>query len=188
MGRLVYLMNVSLDGFVETADHSLDWTTVDEETHRWFNDRTRDADALVYGRRLYELMAGYWPTAESDPTATDYMLDYARAWNATPKIVFSSTLREVVSNCRLVRGDAVDELTRIRDDFSGDLAIGGPTLAAAFVERGLIDRYDLVVHPVALGAGTPFFPKLETPLRLRLVDTHTFSNGAVHLGYEPIRE
>jgi dihydrofolate reductase len=188
MGRLVYLMNVSLDGFVETLDHSLAWTTVDEELHRWFGDRIRAADALVYGRRLYEGMAGHWPTAASDPTATDYMLDYARAWNATPKIVFSSTLSEVIANSRLVRGDAVDELTRIRDEFSGDLEIGGPTLARAFVERGLIDRYDVVVHPVALGAGTPFFPKLDTPLRLRRVANHEFTNGAVHLGYEPIRD
>lgn len=188
MGRLVYLMNVSLDGFVETPDHSLDWTNVDEEVHRWFTDRTREADALVYGRRLYEVMAAYWPTAESDPAATDYMLDYARAWNATPKIVFSSTLSEVVSNCRLVRGDPVEELTRIRDEFSGDLEIGGPTLARAFVERGLIDRYDVVVHPVVLGAGTPFFPKLDTPLRLRLVATRPFASGAVYLGYEPIRD
>jgi dihydrofolate reductase len=188
MGRLVYLMNVSLDGFVETPDHSLDWTNVDEEVHRWFSDRVREAGALVYGRRLYEVMAAYWPTAESDPTATDYMLEFARVWNPKPKIVFSSTLPEVDWNSRLVRGDPVEELSRVRDEFQGDLEIGGPTLARTFVERGLIDRYDLVVHPVVLGAGTPFFPKLDSPLRLRLVATHTFANGAVHLGYEPIRE
>lgn len=188
MGRLVYAMNVSLDGFVETLDHSLEWATVDEEVHRWWGDRTREAGALVYGRRVYEGMAAYWPTAESDPAATDYMLDYARTWNATPKIVFSSTLSDVISNCRLVRGNPVEELTRIRDQYSGDLAIAGPTLARVFVERGLIDRYDVVVHPVALGAGTPFIPKLDTPLRLRLAATRTFANGSVHLGYEPIRD
>lgn len=188
MGRLVYLMNVSLDGYVETPDHSLDWTSVDAETHRWFSDRVREAGALVYGRRLYEVMAAYWPTAESDPTATDYMVEFARVWNPKPKIVFSSTLPEVGWNSRLVRGDPVEELSRVRDEFQGDLEIGGPTLARAFVERGLIDRYDLVVHPAVLGAGTPFFPKLDSPLRLRLVATHPFANGAVHLGYEPIRE
>jgi dihydrofolate reductase len=188
MGRLVYLMNVSLDGFVEAPDGSLDWGTVDEEIHRWFNERTRRSDVLVYGRRLYETMSGYWPTAESDSAATDYMLDFARAWNATPKIVFSSTLPEVIANCRLVRGDPVEELIRIRDDYSGDLAIGGPTLARAFIERGLIDLYEMVVHPVVLSAGKPFFPPLETPLRLRLVATRPFASGAVYLGYEPIRE
>ena len=187
MGRFVYLMNVSFDGFVETPDHSLDWANVDEKVHRWFSDRVREAGALVYGRRLYEVMAAYWPTAESDPAATDYMVEFARVWNPKPKIVFSSTLPEVGWNSRLVRGDPVEELSRVRDEFEGDLEIGGPTLARAFVERGLIDRYDLVVHPVVLGAGTPFFPKLDSPLRLRLVATHTFANGAVHMGYEPIR-
>src|SRR5262245_66309351 len=102
MGRLVYLMNVSLDGYVETVDQDLSWGSVDEEVHRWFADRTREASALVYGRRLYEVMAAYWPTAETDPAATEAMLEFARAWNATPKIVFSSTLLAVGPNCRLV--------------------------------------------------------------------------------------
>ena len=65
MGKLIYLMNVSLDGFVETPDHSLDWTIVDDESHSWFNDQIRSVSATLYGRRLYELMAAYWPTAAS---------------------------------------------------------------------------------------------------------------------------
>ena len=69
MGKLIYAMNVSLDGFVETPDHSLDWANVDQELHTWFNDRTREIDASIYGRRMYELMADYWPTADSDPSA-----------------------------------------------------------------------------------------------------------------------
>jgi dihydrofolate reductase len=89
MGKLVYLMNVSLDGYVETPDHSLDWATVDEEIHCWFNDRSRETDAFLYGRRLYEVMNAFWPTAESLPSAPDYIVDFARVWNATPKIVFS---------------------------------------------------------------------------------------------------
>ena len=186
MGRLVYLMNVSLDGYVETPDHGLDWSSVDEETHQWFADRTDEAAALVYGRRLYEGMAGHWPMAESNPATPDFMRPFATAWNATPKIVFSSTLSEVIPNCRLVRGDPVEELTRIRDQYDGDMHIGGPTLARAFVERGLIDRYDMVVHPAVIGAGTPYFPP-RTTLRLRLVATHAFGNGVVHLRYEPIR-
>jgi dihydrofolate reductase len=188
MGGLVYLMNVSVDGFVETRDHSLEWANVDEEVHRWFSDRSREAGAFVYGRRLYELMAAYWPTAESDPAATDYMLDFARIWNPKPKIVISSTLESVNWNSRLVRGDPVDEVLRARNEFEGDLHIGGPTLARAFVERGLIDRFDLVVHPAVLGGGTPYFPELDTPRRLRLAATRTFANGNVYLGYEPVRD
>src|SRR5664279_5883806 len=92
MGKLVYLMNVSLDGYVETPDHSLDWTVVDEELHRWFNDRSRETDAFLYGRRLYEVMNAFWPTAESLPSVPDYIVDFARVWN-----------------CLLYTSDAADE-------------------------------------------------------------------------------
>jgi dihydrofolate reductase len=184
MGRLIYLLNVSLDGYVETPDHGLDWTVVDEELHTWFNEQLRAVDASLYGRRLYELMAAYWPTAESDPAATPAMRDFARIWNEKPKIVFSRTLDRVEWNSRLVSGDVAEILERLRSDFPGDLEVGGPTLAAEFIRRGLVDEYRLVVHPVILGAGTPFFPDLERPVGLRLVETRTFGSGAVYLGYE----
>ena len=84
MGRLIYSLNVSLDGFVETVDRRLDWATVDDELHAWFNDQARSLDASHYGRRMWELMAGYWPTAESDPAATKATREFARIWRATP--------------------------------------------------------------------------------------------------------
>jgi dihydrofolate reductase len=132
---------------------------------------------------MYELMAAYWPTAGSDPTATEAELDFARIWIETPKIVFSSTLPSVEWNSRLVRGDVGDELARLRTEFDGDLDVGGPTLASAFIRRGLVDEYRLLVHPVILGAGTPFFPQLETPIRLRLTETRRFESGVTHLSY-----
>jgi dihydrofolate reductase len=185
MGKLIYSMNVSLDGFVEAPDHSPDWVPIDEEVHRWFTELNREADAFIYGRRLYEVMAAYWPTAESDPAAIDFTLDYARMWNSKPKIVFSTTLTKVEWNSRLVRGDVAEELARLRTEFDGDLDLGGPTLAAEFIRRGLVDEYRLVVHPVILGAGTPFFPPLDTRLRLRRTETHQFASGAMLLGYVP---
>ncbi len=184
MSKVVYMMNVSLDGFVETPDHGLDWGTIDDEIHGWFNDRVREADAFLYGRRMYEVMAGYWPTAESDPEATPVMLEFARIWNATPKVVFSSSLERVEWNSRLVSGDVGEVLGRLREEFPGELQLGGPTLASAFVERGLIDEYRLLVHPVAIGAGTPFFPPLAAPVPLRLMETRTFASGVVLLRYD----
>ena len=183
MGKLIYMLNVSLDGYVETPDHSLDWTVVDDELHSWFNDQTRQLDASLYGRRLYELMAAYWPTAESDPSTTETEREFARLWNAMPKIVFSSTLESVEWNSRLVRGDIDEELARLRTEFDGDLDVGGATLASAFIRRGLVDEYRLVVHPVILGAGTPFWPKLDAPIPLQLTDTHRFASGVLYLGY-----
>lgn len=136
---------------------------------------------------MYELMTAYWPTAEADPAATPVEREYARIWSATPKVVFSSTLSTVGWNSRLVRGDVGGELARLRNEFEGDLDIGGATLAAAFIRRGLVDEYRLVVHPVVLGAGTPYFPPLESPLPLRLTETRTFASGSVYLGYAAIR-
>jgi dihydrofolate reductase len=183
MGKLIYSLNVSLDGYVETPDHSLDWALVDDELHTWFNDRVRELDASLYGRRMYELMAAYWPTAEADPSATPAMRDFARIWKPMPKIVFSSTLDRVDWNSRLVRGDVGDELARLRTEFDGDLDVGGPTLASAFIRRGLVDEYRLLVHPVVLGTGTPFFPALDAPLHLRLTETWRFGSGVTLLRY-----
>jgi dihydrofolate reductase len=185
MGKLIYLMNVSLDGFVETPDHGLEWTIVDEQLHAWFNDQTRAVDASLYGRRLYELMAGYWPTAEADPSTTDVEREFARIWKAMPKIVFSTSLERVEHNSRLVQGDVASVLADVRREFDGDLGVGGPNLAAQFVRRGLVDEYRLVIHPVVLGAGTPFWPGLEAPLPMRLVEQRTFDSGVELRSYVP---
>jgi dihydrofolate reductase len=184
MGKLIYLMNVSLDGFVETTDKSLDWANVDEELHAWFAERQRTIDAEFYGRRVYELMTAYWPTAPSDPNATPATLEYAEMWARTRRIVFSSTLTSAEWNSRLATGSVEEELERARTEFAGDLGVAGPTLAAAFVRRDLVDAYELVVHPVVLGSGTPFFPPDVSRRGLRLVDTRRFASGVVHLGYE----
>ena len=183
MGKLIYLLNVSLDGYVETESKSLDWATVDEELHQWFNDHMRTIDASLYGRRLYELMSGHWPHADSDPDAGPVEKEYGELWVATPKIVFSSTLQSVDWNSRLVGGSPAEELARVREEFPGDLEVGGPTLAASFIRAGLVDEFGLVVHPVAIGGGTPFFPATESPIPLRLTDSHTFSSGVIYLRY-----
>ena len=145
----------------------------------------RTLDASLYGRRLYEVMAAYWPTGEKDPASTEPMREFARIWNPMPKIVFSTSLKQVEHNSRLVKGDVGAVLDRLRDEFDGDLDVGGPNLAGQFVRRGLVDEYRLVIHPVVLGAGTPFWPELEAPLRLRLVDSRTFASGAEFRSYVP---
>ena len=185
MGKLIYNLNVSLDGFVETLDHGLEWGLVDDELHAWFNDQTRSLDATLYGRRLYEVMAAYWPTAEDDPSATDVMREFARIWNPMPKVVFSSSLERVDHNARLVKGDVAAVLEEVRREYDGDIGVAGPNLAGQFVRRGLVDEFRLIVHPVVLGAGTPFWPALDTPLALRLVETHAFNSGVELRSYVP---
>lgn len=183
MGKLIYSMNVSLDGFVETTDHRLDWVRMDEDLHAWFNDEARSTEAELYGRRMYEVMAGYWPHGGSDPNATPAMIEFARIWNPKPKIVFSRTLEAVEWNSRLVEGDVGEVLDRLRGEYPGALSVSGPTLASAFARRNLIDEYRLVIHPVILGAGTPFFVNIDRRIELELVDERSFGSGVRYLGY-----
>ncbi|HEY7526031.1 MAG TPA: dihydrofolate reductase family protein [Candidatus Limnocylindria bacterium] len=185
MGRLIYCLNVSLDGFIEGPDHEPTWADVGEELHRWFNDRARGIEASLYGRRMYELMADAWPTIAKDASAPGYMHEFAETWLATPRYVFSTTLASVAHNSTLVRGDPRTELARIRERHHGDLEIAGPTLAAAFIRAGLVDEYQLLVHPIVLGGGTPFFPPLVEPLRLRLVESRVVAGEVQLLAYRP---
>lgn len=186
MGKLIYSLNVSVDGFAATPDGGLGWATVDEELHGWFNDQTRTIAASLYGRRMYELMAGYWPGAEGDPDATEVEGEFSRIWKPMPKVVFSTTLTRVDHNARLVQGDVAEVLARVRTEFDGDLDMGGPTLTGQFVTRGLVDEYHLIVHPVVLGTGLPFWPDLDAPLRLRRVEQHRFGSGVELRSFVPV--
>ncbi|MEO7119283.1 MAG: dihydrofolate reductase family protein [Candidatus Limnocylindrales bacterium] len=184
MGRLIYALSVSLDGFVETPRKSLDWVQVDEELHAAFNDEARSLSAFLYGRRMYELMSDYWPTAALDPSAKPVELDFAEIWRDKPKVVFSSSLERVDWNSRLVRDDAGAEVARLKAQPGFDMDVSGPTLAASLARLGLIDEYHVFVHPVILGAGTPFLPPLEDRIRLRLLSTQRFDSGVICLRYE----
>jgi dihydrofolate reductase len=184
MRKLTYSFMVSLDGFIETPDHSLDWQIIDEELHRYVNDQQAAIDTYLYGRRIYELMAEFWPTADEDPANPAYVVEFARIWKQMPKVVFSKTLARVEGNARLVREDAVAEITRLKQQPGKDLTIGGPSLAADCIRSGLVDEYEQFIHPEVLGSGTPMFPALEIPIPLRLVETHRFASGVVFLRYQ----
>lgn len=180
MRRLLYLMNTSLDGYVEGPDGSFAWTVHDEEVHRFHSQLARDLGANLYGRRMYETMK-VWQDLDGDPTAPDHYLEYARIWKEKPKVVFSTTLDSVGPNCRLVKTDAVAEVARLKEEPGGDLAVSGPGLASSLARAGLIDEYRLVVNPILLGGGKPY---LRQQTSLRLVETRTFRSGAVYLRYQ----
>ena len=189
MRKVIYSMNLSLDGFVEGPNRELDWSTPDEELHRFWNDQTRETGTLLYGRRLYQLMADFWPTADANPSAPEYVVEFARMWMDMPKVVFSTTLEKVDWNSRLVRDNVAEEVTRLKAQPGKDMDVGGPTLASTLIRLGLVDEYRLVVHPVVLGGGTPFFPALDNTISLRLIETRAFGSGFVYLRYrrDPVR-
>jgi dihydrofolate reductase len=184
MRKVIYSLSVSLDGFIETPNRELDWVIVDEELHTFFNDQAREMDAFLYGRRMYELMIDYWPTADTNPSAPAFEVEFARIWKKTPKIVFSKTLDKVEWNSRLIKDNIAEEIAKLKAQPGKDLGLGGADIASTFMQLGLIDEYQLFVNPVVLGGGTPFFPALGNPIHLRLVETRTFGSGVVYLRYQ----
>jgi dihydrofolate reductase len=182
MRKLIYSMSVSLDGFIAGPDGEIDWSPPDEELHRFHNEQVRAIGAHLLGRRLYETMV-YWETAEENPSASDYELEFARIWKALPKIVFSKTLQKGEGNTRLVRDGLADEVAKLKEQPGKDLAVGGAGLASSCIELGLIDEYRLFVSPVVLGGGTPYFPPLQERIDLELVETRTFGSRVVFVRY-----
>lgn len=154
MGRLIYGMSISVDGYIADADGNIDWSDPSEELHQYWNDFERETALSFYGRRLYELMSAYWPTAAQDPDATAMIRDFADVWCAMPKVVFSSTLQSVGWNSRLERGDPVAAVRTLKAETDGQLEVAGATLAAPLVRAGLVDEYRIVVSPTAVGGGT----------------------------------
>jgi dihydrofolate reductase len=129
-------------------------------------------------------MAGFWPTADIDPSSTGPMLEFARIWRDMPKIVYSRTLQRADWNTTVVRDVVPEEVMELKGQPGGDLALGGADLAAAFMRHDLIDEYRLYVHPVVIGRGKPLFPGSATRIDLRLAETRTFGNGVVLLRYQ----
>ena len=184
MRKLIYSMMVSLDGYIQTSNRKIDWVIIDEELHSFANEQAREEGVFLYGRRLYEVMVDYWPTADANPSAPGYVVEFARIWRDKPKIVFSATLDHVEWNSRLVRDNIADEVSRLKAQPGNDLSVGGAALASAMIGLGLVDEFRPIVQPVVLGGGTPFFPPLDSPINLRLLETRKFGSGVVYLRYQ----
>lgn len=177
-------ISISLDGYIEGPDREIDWHRVDEELHQHFNDELRTMGAFLDGRVTYELMAGFWPTADQDPSSSVQMREFAAIWRDMPKIVYSKTLQRADWNTTIVRDVVREEVLALKEQPGGDLALGGADLAAAFRGLGLVDEYRLYVHPVLIGRGKPLFAPSDARADLRLVETRAFGNGVVLLRYE----
>ncbi|MEU8139474.1 dihydrofolate reductase family protein [Streptodolium elevatio] len=187
MRKLIFAMNLSLDGYIATPGDDLGWSVPSDELFQWWSDRVAATDLALYGRRLWDTMSSHWPTADRQPGATPADIEYARRWRDMPKVVFSSTARTVDWNTRLVTGDAVAEITRLKAEDGGPMDIGGATLAGAAMRAGLIDEYVLLTHPVLVGGGTPFFTALDKWVHLDPLETRPFPDGVVLTRYETRR-
>ena len=179
---LIYSMGPSLDGFIAGPGGDIDFTAPDEELFRFHIEQVRELGVHLLGRRLYETMV-YWETADRDPAASDSFVEFARIWQALPKIVFSTTLERVEGNTTLERDGLADVAARLKAQDGKDVAVGGAGLAASLSQLGLIDEYRLFVYPVVRGGGTPFFSELYEPIPLELIETRTFGSRVVYLRY-----
>ncbi|TML40941.1 MAG: dihydrofolate reductase [Actinobacteria bacterium] len=184
MRKVILMMSVSLDGFIEGPDHDLGWHMVDDELHSHFNEQLRGMGAFLDGRVTYELMAGFWPTADADPSSTGPMVEFAAIWRDMPKFVFSRTMEGAGWNTTVVRHVVPEEIEALKARPGGDMVLGGADLAASFMRHDLIDEYRLYVHPVVIGRGKPLFPPGAAKVVLGLAETRTFGNGVVLLRYE----
>lgn len=184
MRRLTYGMNVSLDGYIAAPGDDIGWSVPSDEIFQWWSDRVAATDLALYGRKLWNTMSPFWLNIDQQPGATPAEIEFGRRWCDMPKVVFSSSALDVDWNTRLVTGDAVAEIARLKDEGDGVMEVGGATLAAAAMRAGLIDEYVLATAPVLVGGGTPFFTALDTWVNLELVETRTFPGGVVLTRYE----
>jgi dihydrofolate reductase len=187
MRKLTYGMNLTLDGYIAAPGDDIGWGGPVEEAFLHWLDQLRTSSLTLYGRKLWETMSSHWPTGDRQPDATPAEAEFARVWRDVPKVVFSSTVDEVDWNTRLVTGDAVAEIARLKAEDGGRMDIGGATLAASAMRAGLIDEYLLVTYPVLVGGGTPFFTALDNWVNLRLVETRTLAGAVTLTRYETVR-
>jgi dihydrofolate reductase len=181
MRNLVFAINSTADGYCSHTDG-----IVDEELHRYFTGLLRNASTILFGRTTYELMVPYWPEIARSQSDTEATNEFARVFDALDKVVFSTTLTQVEGdNTRLVRGNVAGEVQALKQQPGKDICVGSLSLASQLSERGLIDEYQFVVHPVIAGKGPRLFETVKPQERLLLdfIGSQTFQSGVVALQY-----
>lgn len=182
MAKMIYITNVSLDGYIEDEHGSFDWTEPDDELFAFITDLVRPVGTYLYGRRLYEAMA-VWETDPALTAQSELLADFANVWQAADKVVYSTTLGAVsTTKTRLEHDFDPASVRDMKASATSDLTVGGAHLAAHALEAGLVDECQLFVHPVLVGGGKPALPS-ATRVELELLDDRPFSNGVVYLHY-----
>ena len=185
MRKLGVFNQVTLDGYFAGPDGDISWAhtrTRDPEWQAFVAGNAKSGGELVFGRITYEMMSSYWPTPQAranDPEIADGM-------NSLPKVVFSRTMDKAAwRNTRLVKGDLIGEMSKLKNEPGKDLVIfGSGTLVTQFADAGLIDTFQIVVYPIVLGKGRTMFDGVKGLLALKLTTTRSFGNGNVLLSYE----
>ncbi len=187
MRKIFLFMMVSLDGYFEGPDHDLSWHHVDEEFNDFAVVQMREADAILFGRRTYQLMESFWPSKaglEDDP-------EVAKLMNETPKVVVSHGLKNVTEtknwkHVRLINDNVEDQIRNLKKEKGGNIILlASSNLCLSLLEWGLLDEVRIMINPVVIGKGTPFFDGLKEKVSFKLIKTQTFASGNILLSYQP---
>ena len=189
MRNIITTTWVTLDGYIAGPNGEMDWIAeiYDEAMGVYENELVSQADALLLGRVTYQSFAGSWPHVPDNPNASEGEKAYARALNAMRKIVFSRTLESVEWNNSTLRKEIVpEEIEQLKREPGRDLLIyGSASIIQTLTNQGLIDEYQVLVHPVILRGGKPLFQDIKRQVKLQLVNTKKLPSGVVVLSYQP---
>jgi dihydrofolate reductase len=186
MKKINLLVHVSLDGFVGGLKGELDWIYLDEEIFNHVALRTDEADTALYGRKTYQMMQAYWPTAANQSHPTRHDIEHSRWYASVKKVVISRTMQGAkLVNTLIISDYLSQEIIDLKNSAGRDiLMLGSPTAAHALMAENLIDDYWLYVNPVLLGKGIPLFCGFNEKIPLTLVENKEFSSGVVCLHYK----
>ena len=193
MRKIISLIHLSLDGFAAGPNDELDWISYDSELEAYAHSMHEITDAVIWGRRTYEGMAGYWLTVPGNPDSTPAERNHVQWLNDATKIVVSRTLERVDwnnnPNTVLIKDNIAEEINKIKQQPGKDIwFLGSPALAQTFMEFDLIDEYRVNINPSMLGSGQRFFGGFDEKRPMKLLDSKTFKSGVVALRYERVRE
>lgn len=175
---------MTLDGF---CDHTAG--IADDELHQHYSEVLRNADTIIWGRKTYQLMESFWPSVVKEPTGDKPIDDFAVLIADIPKIVYSRTLQRVDWNNTTLKHELLkEEILGLKQQPGNNILVGSPSMIVAFTQLGLVDEYQLCVHPVILGSGMPLFKNINESVSLNLQRTKTFGSGVVLLDYEPTKK
>ncbi|WP_277678676.1 dihydrofolate reductase family protein [Gracilibacillus dipsosauri] len=183
MRKVILSMVMSLDGYVAGENGDSSWHVMDQEMDEYMENLLDSADTLLYGRRAYEMMIQYWPSAEFDPNNSEESRAFARKINQKKKAVFTRTLNKVEWNAIVVKGNIAFEVRKWKQQPGQDLVLlAGADIAQTFIQEDLIDEFRLILNPVVIGNGVRLFHNRMR--KLELIETHTFQCGNVLLVYK----
>jgi dihydrofolate reductase len=193
MRKIISMIHLSLDGLASGPNDELDWISYDEELEKYAHALHDVTDAVIWGRKTYELMAGYWLTVLGNPDSSPAEREHAAYLDSITKIVVSRTLDHIDwngnPNTMLIKDNIAEQINKIKQQPGKDIwFLGSTNLAQTFMQLDLIDEYRFNINPTVLAQGKPFFADVNRQIPLKLLESNTLKSGVVTLRYEPVRK